>query len=805
MSAWVSITGSSGSESQLRHPDSAAERGRASVRRGHVDELGSMLLIPISFCLIALQGCGVPSAVVSASHRMPAAVSMFPNPVFDLEGLPFCATTTDLDHDGNADLIVCSDRENGLAVLLGRGRGIFEPGMRIKTEWNVECVLAGEFNSDGKSDVLAVQEGRILGLLGKGDGTFSKPVETLIADKVRPSAAVADLDQDGILDLAVPSVRPGTVEVLLGRGDGTFSPSSSLAVGKRPFSVATGDFNGDGWVDLATVNIESQDVSVLYGRGQGHFGDERRVPLEPKGYRPQEVFNAHSVVAGDLNGDGRADLVVSHQDTTVVSVLLGSANEILIPAGEYRVGNHPLSPEITDANGDGSMDIVVGSYSSHDVSVFLGDGKGDFSPRRESGVCEGPGAAVTGRFDSDSLLDIAVACRDSKAVGVFRGNGDGTFGPAPQKVESALKNVEPSVEALTSGDFDGDSGADLAVATSFTNQIIVMHDFVDGAPRGQRKYEVGWNPTSLTVGRFDRDRHLDLAVAVSNREPGTHHGIARVPPRGEVVILLGRGDGHFEATARIAVGYTPAHVKAADLDGDALDDLIVANLGEPKINALGYLSVILTRADGTFSPERRLFEGAPFSAVAISDFNADGYQDLVVGAVGADRRSGGTVAARFGVGDGSFGEATILDSAWWGGCLAVGDLDADGSPDLVVTNTGSLGYGPYVDGATAIFFSRPEGTFERSEAIQAGPPLCVEVNDFNADRRPDLAVLNWSHELSILQGTPGGSFLRRVRFSAAGPVKRFVAADLNGDGAADIAAGVQGGISVLTNRRGRRR
>ena len=278
-----------------------------------------------------------------------------------------------------------------------------------------------------------------------------------------------------------------------------------------------------------------------------------------------------------------------------------------------------------------------------------------------------------------------------------------------------------------------------------------------------------------------------------------------MPPRGELVILLGRGDGQFEAAARVPVGYRPTLVKAADLNGDGLDDLVVANQGEPSINAPGYLSVILTRADGTFAPERRLFEGTAFSAVAISDFNADGHPDLVVGALGANRRGSGTVEARFGAGDGSFGEATILDSAWWGGCLAVGDLDADGSPDLVETNTGSLGGGPYVDGATTIFFSRPAGTFARSEPIQAGPPLCVDVNDFNADGRPDLAVLNWSHELSILQGTPGGAFLPRVRFSAAGPIQRFVAADLDGDGAADIAAGIQGGVSVLTNRRGRQR
>lgn len=740
---------------------------------------------------------------------------MFPNPVFDVGGLPFCMTSADLDHDGKMDLIVCSNRENGgLVVLMGRGSGIFEPGIRINTGWNVEWILTGDFNDDGEGDLLAVQDGRILVLPGKGDGTFSEPIETPLEGKVLRSATVADFNKDGTPDVALASLMSGTVEILLGRGDGSFSLLGSLAVGERPNSVTAGDFDGDGRSDIATVNIESHDVSVLYGRGQGRFSDERRVHFEHQGYLPQGLFHQHSVVAGDLNGDDRADLVVSHQDVAVVSVLLGSADKVLIPGGEYSVGGFSLSPEIEDVDGDGSMDILVGSYISNDVSVFLGDGRGTFSPRRKSSVCEGPGAAKAGRFDADSLLDIAVACRNSKAVGVFHGNGDGTFGPAPQKVQNALKDVEPVVEALTAGDFDRDRGADLALATSLTNQIIVMRDLVDGAPRWQMKYEVGWNPTSLTVGRFNRDRHPDLTVAVRNWDPRTDGPVEDAiggrleppaPPRGEVVILLGQGEGFFEAATRIAVGYRPADVKAADLNGDGLDDLVVANHGEPGINAPGYLSVILSSKDGTYGPERRLFEGAAFSAIAISDFNADGHADLAVATSGGNRQGSGTVAVHFGAGDGAFGEATLLDSAWWGGCLAVGDLDADGRSDLVETNTGSMGYGPYVDGSTAIFFSRPGGTFARSEAIQAGPPLCVEVSDFNADRRPDLAVLNWSREISILLGAPGGSFLPRVRVSAAGPVQRFVAVDLDGDGHADLAAGVQGGISVLMNRPSRRR
>src|SRR4029077_1925754 len=116
-------------------------------------------------------------------------------------------------------------------------------------------------------------------------------------------------NQDGVQDLAVASVMAGTVEILIGRRAGSFSLQGSLAVGKRPVSVAAGDFDGDGRSDLASVNAESHDVSVLYGRDQGRFDEERRVHLEDQGYRPPGLFHQHWIAAGDLNADGRTDLV----------------------------------------------------------------------------------------------------------------------------------------------------------------------------------------------------------------------------------------------------------------------------------------------------------------------------------------------------------------------------------------------------------------------------------------------------------------------------------------------------------------
>jgi hypothetical protein len=417
---------------------------------------------------------------------------------------------------------------------------------------------------------------------------------------------------------------------------------------------------------------------------------------------------------------------------------------------------------------------------------------------------------MTGRFDRDSVPDLAVACRDSKAAGVFRGNGDGTFGPVRrQLVQDPMFPPRERMNAVTAAAPRQGRGALLAFGVDKSDRILVMRDFANGVPRRQMQYEVGWNPTSLTTGCFTNPCRRDLVVSVRNFDPMTDGpsistvGGPGLPvaaaPRGEVVILREREDGTFADPMRLTVGYRPSLVKAADLNGDGLDDLVVVNQGEKRIDAAGFLSVFLARGDGSFEPERRVLEGAAFSSVVLADFDRDGHLDLAAGTPGGEREGNGTVALWFGAGDGSFGRAERLDSTWWGGCLATGDFDEDGRPDLVEVSKGSLGYGPYAPGSTVLYSSRSVIAAGKGREIDAGPTLCVDVNDFDGDRRPDLAVLNWSHEISILLGGPGGTFEPRLRFATAGPADLFAAADVDGDGRADLAAGVPFGVSILMN------
>jgi FG-GAP-like repeat len=332
---------------------------------------------------------------------------------------------------------------------------------------------------------------------------FASPVDYGSGGYGPASVAVADVNGDGKPDIVVANScgssstcpAPGTVGVLLGNGNGTFQPAVTYgSAGYTANSVVIADVNGDGKPDLLVINESSSTselvdgtVGVLLNNGNGTF--QAAVAYDSGG------LVATSIAVGDVNGDGKPDVVVAQcsglplnicSTAGEVGVLLGNGDGTFQAAVNYGSGflqpfdvGDPNAVALADINGDGHLDILVTNFDSGDhggedggVGVLLGNGDGTFQPA----VTYNPGGAASGLviagLNGNGKLDAAViesTCgqcmgnngNPSPSVAVFAGNGDGTFQSAVYFAASA------EAVSVVAADLNGDGLPDLVLGNSF--------------------------------------------------------------------------------------------------------------------------------------------------------------------------------------------------------------------------------------------------------------------------------------------------------------------------------------------------
>jgi len=376
----------------------------------------------------------------------------------------------------------------------------------------------------------------------------------------------------------------------------------------------------------------------------------------------------------------------------------------------------------------------------------------------------GPAAVATADFNRDGLPDVATANAGGNSISILLNDGHGGFLPHTDYVVGTLP------VALVAADFNNDGSPDLAVANENTGSITILLGNGNGTFHPGATIAAANRPKALAAGDFNRDGKLDLAVV--NR--GDH----------TLSIFIGAGDGNFAhaadyATAPVLDDAFQSAVLAVDLNRDGIPDLVV-------VDDMAQAFIFLGKGDGTFVPAPALSSASPMitGPIAAVDLNHDGNLDLVLSAVQCDR--GGCFGPNLvfaGHGDGTFDPGVPLQAGGPGVPLTTADLNGDGIPDVVSSQSVIL-----VDPATILDPQVPQRVLSMAPAGLGVSALVA--GDFNGDGKQDIIVANGRDStISLLLGNGDGTFHQPLRYAPGGDPQAIAAADFNGDGLPDIAIG----------------
>jgi hypothetical protein len=311
-----------------------------------------------------------------------------------------------------------------VAVSLGTGAGTFAPPVVFAAGCASMSAAAADVDADGYLDLVVVgRDTRVF--LGHGDGTF-EPASVMVGGLAPTAAVVADFSGDGVADLAVANAgssaadRPGSVAIFVGHGTGTFDPPTLLAGVREPIWLVTTDVNGDLLTDLAVVNAglggasEPYAVTVFVNTGGGTFRASF-IPV-PQPWTPRSLSSA------DLNGDGRSDLVLTAGSESapppyhLAIVLLGNGDGTFRFSAAYGIERWASQPLLADFDADGLIDMAVGANLSATIHVLKGRGDGTFVPHRNFGIPGFLNGFAVGNFGGDAKPDLLAATTSELAV-----------------------------------------------------------------------------------------------------------------------------------------------------------------------------------------------------------------------------------------------------------------------------------------------------------------------------------------------------------------------------------------------------
>ncbi len=380
-----------------------------------------------------------------------------------LAGTPFTVAAADFNRDNKLDLVIPLDG-GGAAVLLGNGNGTFQPAISLAQPSASLFVAVGSLTKGGPPSI-ALTNGRVIYLYyGNGAGKFYGPYK-IDTPAVGGGIAIGDVNGDGI-----PDVVSAGVYIFFGTGGGKFTkpfyyPIWGSAAPTGAYGIALADLRNNGLTDIIT---DGGGVSVLLSKGRGIFED---------GIWSNVPGGAGCGVKGDFNGDGKPDLAVSNTNGSSsqgISILLGTGTAPV----PFKAGTSISLPGagclVTgDVNGDGKLDLLVPVNGT--VNTYLGNGDGTFTLKSTTPTPSG-GFLALGDFNHDGKLDFATSGNL-----LALGNGDGTF---QNPTDIVANPPDGGYSGIAAGGISNDGWTDLVLTSnSFpidANVTVLLNNHLGG-------------------------------------------------------------------------------------------------------------------------------------------------------------------------------------------------------------------------------------------------------------------------------------------------------------------------------------
>jgi len=443
---WTTSFGTSGETAGASVPVSIPTTPGVYVYQAHALDNAGNQGIERTFAVTVL---GDVLGLASPTHPLASAYYPATTAGFVWDERPGTSYSYQLDRDPNGVPDLVAD------VFASRGSGLMPPAS-YPASASIGPLATGDFNGDGKADIAAGENDgtgvRIL--LNHGDGTFSDagPDHYYDTETYPTGIRAVDLDGDRKLDLVFGNgSETSSLGIMRGNGDGTFRAMEVVELpSSDAVSLAVADYDRDGRPEIACGGWDST-VDIVYWNGTSWA--VRHVTL------PDDAWGVGSIATGDLNSDGRPDLVVGNDADQLTIALNEGAG--LFPGS--AISTEPVSAPanelaVADLDRDGRADVVVNAYGSSKLITLDGDGTGGFSGEHVMEI-SGSADVTLGDFNADGVLDLARWLPGWPTMQVFNGDGAGSFA---DPVATAAN--DQGGYGVASADFDGDGFADVAAA-----------------------------------------------------------------------------------------------------------------------------------------------------------------------------------------------------------------------------------------------------------------------------------------------------------------------------------------------------